>query len=43
VITNPVDDESRSVGIANDTAERFPDLVQVWSKDPEGFKAQLPA
>ena len=30
VITNPVDDDSRAVGIAHDTAERFPDLAQVW-------------
>ena len=30
VITDPVDYVSRSVGIAQDTAERFPDLAQVW-------------
>ena len=30
VITNPVDDVSRAVGIAYDTAERFPDLAEVW-------------
>ena len=30
VITHPVDDDSRAVGIADDTAERFPDLAQVW-------------
>ena len=29
VITDPVDDDSRAVGIAYDTAERFPDLAQV--------------
>lgn len=28
VITNPVDDQPRSIGIAHDTAERFPDLAQ---------------
>ena len=30
VITDPVDDDSRAVGIADATAERFPDLAQVW-------------
>ena len=30
VITNPVDDVSGAIGIAYDTAERFPDLAQVW-------------
>src|SRR5208282_2361916 len=30
VIANPVDDDSRAVGIAYDTAERFPDLANVW-------------
>ena len=30
MITNPVDDDSRAIGIANDAAERFPDLAQVW-------------
>ena len=30
VITNPVDDVSRAIGIAHDTAERFPDLAEVW-------------
>ena len=29
VITHPVDDDARAVGIAYDTAERFPDLTQV--------------
>jgi len=29
VITHPVDDESRAVGITYDTAERFPDLAQL--------------
>jgi hypothetical protein len=30
VITDPIDDVSGSIGIAHDTAERFPDLPQVW-------------
>jgi hypothetical protein len=30
VITNSVDNDSRPVGIANDTPERFPGLAQVW-------------
>ena len=29
LITDPVDDVSGSIGIAHDTAERFPDLAQV--------------
>ena len=28
--TDPVDDVSGSIGIAHDTAKRFPDLAQVW-------------
>ena len=30
VVADPVDDGSGSIGIAHDTAERFPDLAQVW-------------
>src|SRR5271170_3118954 len=30
VITDPFDDVSGAIGIADDTAERFPDLAQVW-------------
>jgi hypothetical protein len=30
VVTNPVNDESRAVGIVYDAAERFPDLAEVW-------------
>jgi hypothetical protein len=30
VITDPTDDVSGSIGVAHDTAERFPDLAEVW-------------
>ena len=30
VVTDPIDDLRSSIGIAHDTAERFPDLAQVW-------------
>ena len=30
VISDPIDDVSSPIGIAHDTAERFPDLAQVW-------------
>jgi hypothetical protein len=30
VITDPVDDFAGSIGIRQDTAERFSDLPQIW-------------
>jgi hypothetical protein len=30
VITDPVDYIASSIGIVDDTAQRFPDLAQVW-------------
>ena len=30
VITDPVDDVSSPIGVAHDTAERFPDVAEVW-------------
>ena len=30
LITDPTDDVSGSIGVAYDTAERFPDLAEVW-------------